>query len=89
MSVTWDDIVKLYQDLPERTEPHPARIYVGELAWERFKAVGTPAGWGVRFGLGLDQMLGLPVNIDGAMPALGWRVVDRDGNVIREGLLSP
>ena len=94
MSAGYDDLLVRLSEFAaeqERRRPIPARLHVGELAWSRMKARAEPSDTSLV--PVLSQMYGVPVVVGSLNTALpldpsGWRLLDRDGNVISEGVLG-
>lgn len=78
--------------------PRVARVEMGQATFDRLKAAARPegapsdsgwrpAGWVPPSPLG--SLLGIPVVVCGGLGPGVWRVIDRDGEVIKEGTLRP
>jgi hypothetical protein len=88
------DEVARFSAWQERSAPIAAQLHVGELAWARIKASSdfrTPDESPPTL---LAKMYGVPIVVGAGRSALpldpyGWRLLDRDDNVISEGVLEP
>lgn len=77
---------QLRELLPASGRPPIARIEVGILAYACLKARSAPPEnpWPQAIP---PQLLGVPLVMSGGMDPAAWRILDRDGNVIKEGAL--
>lgn len=82
----WARLLRLYDQVAIR-QPWPAQLRCGQSVRDSVattwpKADPAPV-WAPTHGL--DALLAIPIVLDEELPPNAWKLVDADGNVLREG----
>lgn len=86
-----DEVLQYARSLP--APPRAAYAEVGGLVWadlkDRYRPEDAPPEnpWAGLPSLPASSLYGVPIYVRQHMDLTAWRIVDRDGNVIREGTL--
>lgn len=84
------DDLRRYAEILKQLPARPARIEVSDLAYAALRTVAAESPIEMTWSNPLfRQTGGVPVFIDKDLPVGAWRMLDVDGNVIREGTMLP